>query len=887
MPVPLATILKLGSDVSGLVTGLNQGLSLIQKFGNAITGVMRGIVQVVEQGIQVLQRFGQSILTLTQQSARLDSMRDSFNKMAAGFGALGTDLLEAMNTATLGMAKDADLIQSSMTAMMLISQEAMGDVTKTIPMFAKIATAAARALGEDVGFMFDSLTRGIGRASPMILDNLGFTIRLSEVYGDFAKQLGITTKEMTKSQQQQALVNFVMREGAEVVEKLGISTGGLATKQKQLAKQFADLKDTIGQAFMPAVQALQGLFSELVAAIIEKVIPALRQLGRVFSEVFGTKNPFWRWVEGDVVQKTTERIQALVGELMELGQEGPNFMGGVTEATKEFNKAMGELNEKFGPRFARIQQRLVDQLASIWGSFNRQQTRRDEDFKRDEERRAEDHFERLREIRNRFDLDISEAIRKRDARALINLLRQRKDELDSEKDTFSEQTTRRKEDRETERKRAREDASRRAREAQANAAKEFAAVQAEFEKALAKIEAARNKSIAAAEKAWEAELQQLRDRIEKQKELRDKQMAQVEEIREEMSKPLPPFFENLKSVLEVVWGWLQKIQQILLGLISGEAGLGDIVPDGLVERIQELALTFKEIFGPDIVGIVKELGLIFKIFIEIIKELMPVLHVLAVIFGVSLIVALRTFLSMLRQGLENIRILLARVEAMIEGIKQIIEGGLQVILGLMFRNFDVVKKGLGNLVSGIWKLLINFWTALIRFFTGWLRVLWQPISQFFEDLIEGIVNLWDRLVGRSIIPDMLNAITQVVTTFITNITERWRTGWQGFVTIIQGVWTQITTVIGGAITNIGMMVSTWITGVITSVTSLITTIQRLATSFSTSFSLAGGGGQSFSFSADNWNIFGGGGQDDGQSVWEAMTGAINDTGSFFDQWRRR
>ncbi|MHA2068817.1 MAG: hypothetical protein ACXABY_31025, partial [Candidatus Thorarchaeota archaeon] len=307
MPSPkLVKLFKLAIDVGQVATGLNQTAELLQKFGGFVNGFIGGIVSGVQKLTGAFQKVGTAIMGLAGQSARLDSMRDSFNKMAAGFGETGQELIAAMREATLGMTGDAKLMQSSMTAMMLVSKEAMGDVSKTLPKFAEIATSAARALGEDVGFMYDSLVRGIGRASPMILDNLGFTIKLSEVYGRAAEELGKTTKELSLIEKQTALVNEVMRLGDAYVENLGISTGGLATKQKQLRAEMVNFKDTIGQAVMPLVQAMQGLYIDLAQVGMSRLILAVRTLDRVFSEVFGTKNPFARWVQGDQVQKTTE-----------------------------------------------------------------------------------------------------------------------------------------------------------------------------------------------------------------------------------------------------------------------------------------------------------------------------------------------------------------------------------------------------------------------------------------------------------------------------------------------------------------------------------------------------------------------------------------------------
>lgn len=808
----LATLLSLGSDISGLVTGLNQGLGLIQKFGDGVKQIMDGVVAAGERAVQAIRKVTATIGQLAGQSARLDSMRDAFNKMAATAGASGQELLAAMNEATLGMAKDADLIQSSMTAMMLINQRALGDVTETIPKLAQIATAAARALGEDVGYMFDSIARGIGRASPMILDNIGLTIRLSEVYGSYAAQLGKTAKQLTIVEKQTALTNAVLSQYDDYVNRLGISTGGLATKTKQFQKSIEDLKDTVGQAFMPVVQAFTQVKADLAAVITQKVIPAFRMLGRVLSEVFGTKNPFWRWIEGDVVQQTTNRIQALYANLMELRNLGPDFAGAVSEAMGIFNREMDKLNAAFQATVAKIQAELAEKIRDIWDDFRRQERRQEKDFQDEQRRSKEDHLDRMRTIQKRYNEDITDAIRRRDARALLDLMRRQKEELSSEEKAYQKSNQRAQEDRDKERERAREDARRRAADARESAAEQIKALEDNLAKAQKKLERERNKQLKAAQAAFEAEVRYMQEAIEKQKKLRETQIEEVAKIREEMEKPLPPFFQALKDILVPIWARLQQIREVIRTLITGEMPGEDVLEViGLTpERFSEIMLFLtnirdhvvdffnflwraipaaialvREILGPATQALWLEFMAMLPDLIALLAELLPIFVALAAVVGVAFLGGLKIVLVVLARAIKNFKLFLKGMQRFLDGIQKLVIGAVQFIIGLVTGNMDMLWRGIQNLGSGIFNYIRGILDMLIYMFTSSLNVIRAVVSDFVGDVLGSFAHLWNMLVRRSIVPDMLSDIASAFGGFFDTSRGIWKTGWADLATIAE------------------------------------------------------------------------------------------------------
>ena len=918
----IATVLKLSANVVELAKGLDKAGSLLKSFGDGVKRVMEAAVQYAEKGVQALKKLGRQIQMLSGQSAKLDSMRDSFNKMAAEAGATGQELLAAMNEASLGMVKDADLIQSSMTAMMLINKKALGDVTETIPMLSKIATSAARALGEDVGFMFDSLARGIGRASPMILDNLGFTIRLSEVYGDYAEKLGKTTKELTILERQTALLNTVMAQGEGYVEKLGISTGGLATNTKQLHKIMQDLNDTIGQAFMPLVQAIQSAMNSLATAVVSKVIPAFRTLGRVFSEVFGTKNPFMRWVEGKPIEQTEARIASLVDNLKTMKEIGPDFMGGITAAMDEFDAGVAELNEKFGPQFAEANAEIAERVQDVWDDYNLRQKREDEDAKRDELRRTEDHYERLEEIENRYTQDISDAIRKRDARALMNLLRKQEEERSAAEDDFKEGQERDAEDRAIRRQRAKEDAELRVADIQASGAKRLASIQAQYDKEYAVLVEAKDKATQAAKEAWEAETAYLEEEIEKQKALMMKQVAEQWEAWQEMQQPLSPFFQKLKEILIWVWDKLQIINDLVMKVIQDpdqfisklKDRLGPALASvsGFLDRLNEVWTDLKERFGPDIIRTWEQIKTVFetvmneqlasawedlKRALEELKPVLPIildlLELLLPFLGVALVTAITIAIASIRgfiaalKGISHIAVeLLENLRTTWEGIKDMIFGALRWVLGVLTLNYQMIGKGMAQFFKGLIGVVKGNLETVWDIATGIGATILLGLEGFIESILQTIGGLFDSLVGHSIIPDGLRMITDAFGTFFIELGGKWREGWEGLVTVLKEIWGTITGFLDTVFTGVGEKVGGWFSGIKETVSNVINPARDAGTSPVPV--LSGGGSSQYNFNANGWNLYGGNSRWQPRStVEDVMEEVLGEATSTFDAWRRR
>ena len=99
------------------------------------------------------------------------------------------------------------------------------------------ARKASTALGRDFEDAFDRLVRGVSKAEPELLDELGITLRLENATNRYSAALGKNVKALTDTERSQAVL-------LEVQRQLDQQFGNVDPQQNcfiQLAKTFSEL----------------------------------------------------------------------------------------------------------------------------------------------------------------------------------------------------------------------------------------------------------------------------------------------------------------------------------------------------------------------------------------------------------------------------------------------------------------------------------------------------------------------------------------------------------------------------------------------------------------------------------------------------------------------
>jgi len=118
---------------------------------------------------------------------------------------------------------------------------AAGLSTDQLTRLGAAAKDASIILGRDVTDSFNRLVRGVTKAEPELLDELGVILRLKDATETYAAQLGKSANELTAFERSQAVANDVLGQTEEKYSKILNITGGTANAYAQLGKAFDDI----------------------------------------------------------------------------------------------------------------------------------------------------------------------------------------------------------------------------------------------------------------------------------------------------------------------------------------------------------------------------------------------------------------------------------------------------------------------------------------------------------------------------------------------------------------------------------------------------------------------------------------------------------------------
>ncbi len=188
----------------------------IKQFAGAV-GMAAGIIAGAGLAIKQAMDFAEA-------GADMQRLEKSSADLADHYGTNMGRMLDSLREYSQGTISNRDLILSADRAMMLgvsTNAEQMGQLLQ-------VAALRGRAMGVDTTKAFSDIVTGIGRMSPLILDNLGIIVNAKQTYKDYAEAIGKTARELTPMEKRQALLNRVLEEGNRMLEE----AGGLAEDNK-------------------------------------------------------------------------------------------------------------------------------------------------------------------------------------------------------------------------------------------------------------------------------------------------------------------------------------------------------------------------------------------------------------------------------------------------------------------------------------------------------------------------------------------------------------------------------------------------------------------------------------------------------------------------------
>lgn len=294
MPSTKVEILITAKDMaSGVFRGLGVNVKKVSStFGTQMKDIHRNSLIASAAIVGV----GVAVGSMAVQAGKIESVRDAFHSMVTSWGFDARELIDSTKAASRNTLSEAKIMREGLKAMSLIGSVALGDLTEMFPRLATIAKKAARVTGQDVSFMLESITTGIGRTSTKWLDNTGIVINASAAYAAYADQLGINAKELDENQRKTAILNTWLQKAEETYKDVEVSAGGMSGGYQELTATIDDM-----------------LYGD--AGIITTMLPAFTDIVRAITPIVREWGPkLSAWVK-DAIRWFTDldpRVQAII-----------------------------------------------------------------------------------------------------------------------------------------------------------------------------------------------------------------------------------------------------------------------------------------------------------------------------------------------------------------------------------------------------------------------------------------------------------------------------------------------------------------------------------------------------------------------------------------------
>jgi Ca2+-binding EF-hand superfamily protein len=315
-------------NLKGYQQSAKETESAIKKFGQQVTSMAAGWF-TVQAAVALARKAMKEFNEMSELAANAEELRSSLESMAERAGVDFESMLTGLKQASRGTISEFNLMQAASRASVL------GIGLDQLPKLMDIARASAKALGGTTSQMFEDIITGTGRASAMILDNLG--IRATGATEQFAKALGKTVSELTAEEKTQAILNAVLSDGDRIMEQLGDHTKEFTSKDKYEAAKAAleDIRSELGEQLLPIWTKLAELRTNWIKNLVKDFT-----FGDLFKGI--QKNGIASLT--DSLGKAENAVAVLKEELAQY--ESSNFFGIHDKTIKEYVKNIALLESK-------------------------------------------------------------------------------------------------------------------------------------------------------------------------------------------------------------------------------------------------------------------------------------------------------------------------------------------------------------------------------------------------------------------------------------------------------------------------------------------------------------------------------------------------------------
>lgn len=369
----LASITKVTEKFTSAIGGVPGPVGAATGAITDIVGKLGILSPAAMAGVAAVMALATAFVALGTRGAAYRGIIESFDRLTRSIGVLGTTLLEDLRKASAGTVADMDLLRiANMALAGAVGQFGQEFGTK-LPKILEIARVQARATGQSVDFLFNSLIMGIKRGSPLLIDNTGLVLKVSQAQQDYATSIGKSVEQLTSEEKQIALLNATLAAGETAIRSLGDLHETAAEKIARAQTTLTNMADRLALAVQPAFEQILDVLNRFLSSVGEIVNGLAPIIGSIVSIIVQAVTNVLDSI-GMVLEPFKNMLVSIlpyVGILVEGIQKGfafisdvvKNVFGGIIRFITDIAKNL------FGIDVNNLGKNLFEGAASIFGSF--------------------------------------------------------------------------------------------------------------------------------------------------------------------------------------------------------------------------------------------------------------------------------------------------------------------------------------------------------------------------------------------------------------------------------------------------------------------------------------------------------------------------------------
>lgn len=513
--------------------------------------------------------------------------QEALTQLAKAFGSILDSLREAVTTPFLEQLREIDPDQvEHLAASMQDIGEAIGGISgvRVTSLSELVDTLDSLAQGIASLIQFLDIVKEISltvsgvRSLDMGLKGLGetgdklktvFLGILNPVYGvvDAFGNLNSEVERLTGSSISEWLggVEKEAAKAASSLDAMGFAADGVAPNMRGGAPTKPEEPEV---DFGPARERFEKLSQDFMDAqkeLAEKSAEAEKEHGERVTEIQADYEERIADLEEDTAKRRAEIVKDAAERLADLEEEGAKRREEIAEDTA---KALAKLEQDTAEAKADAIASAQEDLASLEEDTQNSVAEVREEAQEKERRETEDHQREMQRLQQNYLLNLEDAVKNRDARAIVDLRRKYQQEKREREEDFQTQQSRSREDTQKRIEEAREAEEKRRREIEEALEKQLEDIEENEAKKKAEIEASQQEQLADLaenEEEKRAEIEQnQQEALEKLNEVEAEKRAAIEEsLQEQLAKEQENYQERQAALQEALQKRLEAVSEQL------------------------------------------------------------------------------------------------------------------------------------------------------------------------------------------------------------------------------------------------------------------------------------------------------------------------------------